>query len=71
MENSNLKRINELAAKAKTEGLTPEEIEERRVLREAYLAEFRAGMKGILDNTSVKYPDGSKKALSEFKNKKK
>ena len=66
-----LKRINELAAKAKTVGLTPEETEERRVLREAYLAEFRAGMKGILDNTSVKYPDGSKKSLSEFKNKKK
>lgn len=69
MENSNLKRINELAAKAKAEGLTPEEEEERRVLREAYLKEFRAGVKGILDNTTVKYPDGSKAALSSFKKK--
>lgn len=69
MENSNLKRINELAAKAKSVGLTPEEEEERRVLREAYLKEFRAGVKGILDNTTVKYPDGSKAALSSFKKK--
>ena len=69
MENSHLKRINELAAKAKAEGLTPEEEEERRVLREAYLKEFRAGVKGILDNTTVKYPDGSKASLSSFKKK--
>lgn len=70
MENSNLKRINELAAKAKSEGLTPEEEAERRVLREAYLKEFRAGMKNILDNTTVKYPDGSREALSSFRKKK-
>ncbi len=69
MENSHLKRINELAAKAKSEGLTPEEEEERRVLREAYLKEFRAGVKGILDNTKVQYPDGSKASLSSFKKK--
>lgn len=69
MENSNLKRINELVAKAKTVGLTPEETEERRILREAYLKEFRAGVKGILDNTTVKYPDGSTVGLSSFKKK--
>lgn len=63
MENSNLKRINELAAKAKREGLTPEETAERDKLRRAYLAEFRQGMRGILDNTSLKYPDGTVKAL--------
>lgn len=65
MENSNLKRINELAAKAKTVGLTDAETEERRVLREAYLAEFRASMTGILDNTSIKYPDGTKVPLKK------
>ena len=70
MDNKYLKRVNELAAKAKSEGLTPEETEERRVLREAYLKEFRAGMKGILDNTTVKYPDGSKQSLSDLKRKK-
>ncbi len=67
MENSNLKRINELAAKAKVEGLTAEETEERDRLRRAYLAEFRQGMKGILDHTSLKYPDGTVKALKRKK----
>ena len=59
MENKYLKRINELAAKAKTEGLTEAEAEERESLRKAYVAEFRAQFKGILDSTSVKYPDGT------------
>ncbi len=67
MENTNLKRINELAAKAKSEGLTPEETEERARLREEYLKEFRLGMKGILDNTVVKFPDGSQSSLKRKK----
>lgn len=67
MENTNLKRINELAAKAKAEGLTPEETEERKRLREAYLAEFRSGMKGILDNTMVQFPDGKRSSLKRKK----
>ena len=67
MENTNLKRINELAAKAKSEGLTPEETEERARLREEYLKEFRQGMKGILDNTVVKFPDGTQSSLKRKK----
>jgi uncharacterized protein YnzC (UPF0291/DUF896 family) len=67
MENTNLKRINELAAKAKSEGLTPEETEERARLREEYLKEFRLGMKGILDNTVVKFPDGTQSSLKRKK----
>jgi len=67
MENTNLKRINELAAKAKAEGLTPEETEERARLREEYLKEFRQGMKGILDNTVVKFPDGTQSSLKRKK----
>ena len=67
MENTNLKRINELAAKAKAEGLTPEEEAERQLLRQAYLKEFRSGMKGILDNTVVKFPDGTQSSLKRKK----
>ena len=69
MENTYLERINELAAKAKTVGLTPEEEAERAELRRAYLSEVRSAFRNILDHTSVKYPDGETTPLSEFKKK--
>lgn len=54
-------RINALAAKARTEGLTPEETAERSALREEYLKEFRAGFKhNILDNLYVMDENGNK-----------
>ncbi|MBQ7921255.1 MAG: DUF896 domain-containing protein [Clostridia bacterium] len=60
-----LKRINELAAKAKAEGLTPEEKIEQDKLRQEYLQQFRANFRGILDNTSIKRPDGTVEALKK------
>ena len=60
MEKSKLDRINALASKAKTEGLTAEERAEQKKLREEYILEFRASMRGILDNTYIQYPDGRK-----------
>lgn len=59
-----LKRINELAAKAKTTGLTDEEKAERDLLRKEYLAAFRANFRGILDNTTIQRPDGSREELT-------
>lgn len=54
------KRINELAKKAKSpEGLTPEEIKEREILRNDYRARFRASLTNQLEHTSIKNPDGS------------
>lgn len=67
MENKYLNRINELAKKAKNEGLSVEEIKERDELRKKYLAEFRKGMKNILDSTTLEYPDGTKQELKDFK----
>ena len=44
-------RINELAAKNKTVGLTPEEIEERAKLRRIYIDSVKQNLVGQLENT--------------------
>lgn len=58
-------RINELAHKAKAEGLTPEEIAERDVLRRAYIDAMKSSLTGQLDNTVIQYPDGTRKPLQK------
>ena len=63
MENSKLQRINELAHIAKQRGLTAEEIAERDVLRKEYIAEWREGVRQVLDNTYILTPDGKKHKL--------
>ena len=45
-----VRRINELAHKNKTEGLTPEELAERDELRRLYIESFRANLRAQLDN---------------------
>lgn len=60
MEQSKIDRINELAKKKKTSFLTEEELSEQKKLREEYILEFRSGVKNILDNTYIEYPDGRK-----------
>ena len=66
MEKEKLNRINELAAKVKRgEVLTPEELEERAALRTEYIREFRASMTGILDNTVIVRPDGTREQVSD------
>ena len=56
-------RINVLAKKAKTEGLTDEEITERDKLRRIYIDSVKANLVGQLDNTYIVGPDGTKKKL--------
>ena len=64
MGESVLERINELAKKAKTEGLTPEEFEEREVLRKKYLENFRKNFReSILDKTYIMDENGNKTIL--------
>ena len=48
-----LDRINELAKKDRSVGLTPEEKIERQKLREAYLKDFRAGLRDQIEHTQV------------------
>ena len=62
-----LERINELARKSKAEGLTEEEKLEQAQLRAEYIAEFRAQFTGILDNTYIQRPDGTKESVKDKK----
>lgn len=49
-------RINELARKANTVGLTEEEQEERKVLRKRYIEAFKTSLRAQLD--SIEFVDG-------------
>ena len=53
-------RINELAKKAKTEGLTEEELQERDKLRRIYIDNIKQGLVGQMENTYIVSPDGTK-----------
>ena len=63
--NDVIARINELAKKAKTEGLTPEETAERDKLRRIYIDSVKANLVGHLDNTYVVDEKGNKKPLKK------
>ena len=46
-------RINQLSKKKKSEGLTPDEIAEQRVLYREYIDAFKANLKSQLDNIEI------------------
>lgn len=48
-----IERINQLARKQRSEGLTDEERAEQQKLRKAYLAGFRENMKNVLDQIEI------------------
>ena len=68
MDKKKIERINELARKKKAGGLTEAETAEQAELRQEYLAEFREGMKAMLDNTIIQEPDGTRHALRQKDN---
>ena len=61
----NIDRINELARKAKSEGLTPEEKEEQQKLRQIYIQSIRMNLRAQLINIDVQEADGSITNLGE------
>ena len=63
--NEVIARINALAAKAKTQGLTADETVERDKLRRIYIDNVKASLTGQLDNTYIVYPDGTKKKVQK------
>lgn len=58
MTQQEIQRINELAHKAKAQGLTQEEKEEQARLRRAYIDAVKASLKSQLD--SIEYVDDKK-----------
>lgn len=54
-----LDRINELARKEKSIGLTPAEKEEQKILRQKYIAAVRRNLRSQLDQIDMIEPDGS------------
>lgn len=59
MEKAKIDRINQLARKQRSEGLTEEEKLEQQQLRDEYRAMFRNNMTQQLDRVYYKMPDGS------------
>lgn len=64
-----VQRINELARKAKTEGLTESEKAEQKALRDEYIADYRKQFMGIMDNTYIQTPDGKKTKVKRREDK--
>ena len=58
-------RINALARKARTEGLTEEEKAEQAELRREYVDAVKQSLQGHLDNTVILNPDGTKRKLEK------
>ena len=71
MDNIMIDRINTLAHKAKSVGLTEEEKKEQAALRKEYIANFRMNLQTQLDSIDIKESDGTITNLGEkYGNKK-
>ena len=71
MDNEKIDRINTLAHKAKSVGLTEEAKKDQAELRKEYLAAVRQNLKAQLNNIDVKEKDGSVTNLGEKYGRKK
>ena len=59
MTNEKIARINELAHKSKTTGLTEAEKAEQQALRREYLDDIKASLRTQLNNPPIQEPDGT------------
>ena len=59
MDNTKIDRINTLANKQKSVGLTEEEKQEQAALRKEYIETIRESLRANLNNISIKEADGS------------
>lgn len=59
LDQKKMDRINQLAQKKKTEGLTEEEGREQTLLRKEYLETFRSSFQKTIENSKVIDPEGN------------
>lgn len=65
MEQNKIDRINFLARKAKSEGLTDAEKAEQQKLRAEYIAAYRKSLRAQLDNMVLVDEDGNERTLKK------
>ncbi len=65
MTEEKIKRINELARKQKTEGLTEEEQTEQAALRREYIDSYKKSLISQLENTYIVDEKGNKTKLGK------
>lgn len=65
MTQQEIDRINELARKSKTEGLTEEEKIEQKALRVKYINSFKESLEGQLNSLVIVEPDGTKRKVTK------
>lgn len=59
LDKAKIERINELANKKKSEGITDSEAKEQTKLRAEYLQAFRGNFKNTIENTKIIDPEGN------------
>lgn len=65
MEKKDIERINELAKKKRTVGLSQAELDEQQRLYKQYIEEFRANTRATLENVYIEQEDGSYQKLRQ------
>lgn len=65
IQEERLEKINALARKEKAKGLTEQEKQAQKELREAYLKTFRASLRQTLEHTVIVDHEGNRKPLKK------
>ncbi|MEG1994609.1 MAG: DUF896 domain-containing protein [Oscillospiraceae bacterium] len=65
MEQSKIDRISELSRKSRSVGLTDEEKNEQKLLREEYIGAFRSNLRSTLDTLVIVDEEGNRKPLKK------
>lgn len=65
MTQEKIDRINELARKKKSVGLTEAELQEQAILRREYIESYKQSLVSQLENTYILEPDGTKRKVTK------